>query len=178
MPCAGKTFSFNMTDLTEFFREIHKAEYFDSILARLSIKDLQKITIQFEDQMKEILTGQKCDCWRHKFFLYGSCEEYPNQSKLHLINFDKLAGFSNDQTKMMISFLQRITEDHDYALQVLLPEFIELLLVNIFTISKEEARQYMLDGGNSYHGRILPDLQSVWKGTLLLRRIKYKKNFL
>ena len=55
----------------------------------------------------------------------------------------------------MISFLQRITEDQDYALQVLLPELIELLLINIFTISKEEARQYMLDGSNSYDGRIL-----------------------
>ena len=39
----------------------------------------------------------------------------------------------------MISFLQRITEDQDYSLQVLLPELIELLLINIFTISKEEA---------------------------------------
>ena len=35
---------------------------------------------------------------------------------------------------MMISFLQRFTEDHDYALHALLLELIELLLVNIFTI--------------------------------------------
>ena len=48
----------------------------------------------------------------------------------------------------MIYFLQRITKDHNYALQVLLPELIELLLVNIFIISKEEGRQYMLDGRN------------------------------
>ena len=66
--------------------------------------------------------------------MYGSCEEYPNQLKLQLINFDKFAGFSNNQIKIMISFLQRITEDHDYALQVLLPELIELLLINIFTL--------------------------------------------
>ena len=52
----------------------------------------------------------------------------------------------------MISFLQRITEDHDFVLQILLPELIKLLLGNLFTISKEEARQYMLDGGNSYDG--------------------------
>ena len=45
-----------------------------------------------------------------------------------------------------------ITEGHNYALQVLLLKLIELLIVNIFTISKEEARQYMLDGGNSYDG--------------------------
>ena len=85
-------------------------------LACLSIEDLEKITIQFEDQMKEIVIGQKYDCWRHKVFLYGSCEEYPNQSNLQLISFDKFAGFSNDQIKTMISFLQRITEDHNYAL--------------------------------------------------------------
>ena len=80
-----------------------------------------------------------------KFFCKGSCEEYPNQSMLQLINLDKFAGFSIDQIKMMISFLQPITEDHDYALQVLLPELMVLLLVNIFAISKEEARQHMLD---------------------------------
>ena len=128
-----------MADLTQFFREIQRAEYFDSILARLSIEDLEKMTMQFEDQMKEIVIGEKYDCWRHKVFLYGSCEEYPNQSKLQLINFDKFAGFSNNQIKMMISFLQRITEDHDYVLQVLLPELMVLLLVNKFTISKEAA---------------------------------------
>ena len=157
-----------MADLTQFFRETERAEYFDSILARLSIEDLEKMTMQFEDQMKEIVIGEKYDCWRHKVFLYGSCEEYPNQSKLQLINFDKFAGFSNNQIKIMVSFLQRITEDHDYALQVLLPELIELLLINIFTISRAEARQYKLDSGNSYDGRILSDFQRVWKGTLLL----------
>ena len=75
----GKTFSFNMAVLTQFFREIQRVEYFDSILARLSIEDLEKMTMQFEDQMREIVTGEKYDCWRHKVFLYGSCEEYPNQ---------------------------------------------------------------------------------------------------
>ena len=57
----------------------------------------------------------------------GSREEYPNQSKLQLINFEKDATFSKDQIKMMISFLKRITETHDYALPALLPELIELL---------------------------------------------------
>ena len=132
MPRAGKTFSFNMADLTQFFREIQRAEYFDSILARLSIEDLEKMTMQFEDQMKEIVIGEKYDCWRHKVFLYGSCEEYPNQSKLQLINFDKFAGFSNNQIKMMISFLQRITEDHDYALQVLLNASLFLSSLNYY----------------------------------------------
>ena len=44
----------------------------------------------------------------------------------------------------MVSFVQRVTEDHDYPLQLLLSEFIELLLVNTFTVSKEESRQYMI----------------------------------
>ena len=88
-----------MVDFTEFFRKTQKAEYFDSILARLSIKDLEKITMQFEDQIKEILTGEKRHCWRHEVFLHRSREEYPNQSKLQLINFDKFAGFSNDKKK-------------------------------------------------------------------------------
>ena len=121
-----------MADITQFFREIQRADYFDFILARLSIEDLEKMTMQFEDQMKEIVIGEKYDCWRHKVFLYGSCEEYPNQSKLQLSNFDKFAGFSNNQIKIIISFLQHITEDQDY-------ELIELL-INIFTIPNEEAR--------------------------------------
>ena len=111
----------------------------------------------------------KSDCWRHKVFLQGLCEEHPNQSKLQLINFDKFAKFSNDQIRITMFFLQHITEDYDYVLQVLLPELIELLLVNIFTISKEEAlHDKMLDGGNSYQGRILSDFQSVWKSKLPL----------
>ena len=75
---AGKIFSFNSCAV--LFREIQRAEYFDSILARSSIEDLEKMAMQFEDQIEEIIIGEKYDCWRHKVFLYGSCE-YPNQSK-------------------------------------------------------------------------------------------------
>ena len=72
-------------------------------MASLSIQDLKKITIQFEDQIKEILIGeksQKSDSRGHKVFLHGSCEEYTNQSKLQLINCDKIAEFSNDHIKI------------------------------------------------------------------------------
>ena len=87
-----------MADLTEFFREIQKAEYFDSILVRLSVKEIDNtIPIKFEDQVKAILIGEKWDCWCQKVLLYGSCEEYHKQSKLQLINFDKFSGFFNDQ---------------------------------------------------------------------------------
>ena len=104
LPRAGKTFSFKMADLTQFFREIQRVEYFDSILARLLIEDLEKMTLQFEDQMKEIVTEEKYDCWCHKVFFYRSCEEYSNQSKLQLINFNKFAGFSNNQIKLWFLF--------------------------------------------------------------------------
>ena len=57
-----------MADLTQLLKEIQRAEYFDSILARLSIEDLEKMTMQFEDQMKEIVIGQKDDGWRHEVF--------------------------------------------------------------------------------------------------------------
>ena len=138
-----------MADLTQFFSEIQRAEYFDFILARLSIEDLEKMTMQFEDQIKEIVTGEKYHCCRHKVFLYGSCEKYSNQSKLQLSNFDKFARYSNNQIKIMISFLQRTTEDQDYSLQVLLPELIELLLINIFTISKSLERYHGIIGVHS-----------------------------
>ena len=36
--------------------------------------------------MKKTLLGEKYDCWRHKVFLQGSCEKYPTQLKLALIN--------------------------------------------------------------------------------------------
>ena len=50
--------------------------HFCLIIRKSSIQDLEKITIQFEHLIKEILIVQKCDCWRHKVFLRGACEEY------------------------------------------------------------------------------------------------------
>ena len=67
----GETFGFSMADLTVLLREIQRDEYFDSILACLSMKNLEKVTIQFEDQMREILIGEICDSWCHKVFLQG-----------------------------------------------------------------------------------------------------------
>lgn len=57
-----KLSSFNMpnANLRELFWEIQKAEYFDSILVRLSVKEIDNtIPIKFEDQVKEILIGEK-----------------------------------------------------------------------------------------------------------------------
>ena len=57
-------------------------------------------------------------------FQNGSCKEHPDQLKLQLINFDKFAQFSNDQIKMIISCLWRITEDRDYVYKFI---FLSLL---------------------------------------------------
>ena len=56
-------------------------------MALLSIQDLEKIAIQFEDQIKEILIGEKSDCCRRKVFLRGHVKnilEHRNQPKLQL----------------------------------------------------------------------------------------------
>ena len=72
-------------NITHFFGELQRAKYFDSILARLSIEDLEKITMQFEDQIKDIVIGEKYDCWRHKVFLYGSCKEYVLEARQYYV---------------------------------------------------------------------------------------------
>lgn len=77
-----------------------------------------KLTNWLEQMQKQfiIILGEKSDCWCLKIFLHKSWEEYANPAKLQLINFDKFAGFSNDQTKMMVYFVQRVTGDRDYPL--------------------------------------------------------------
>ena len=70
-------------------------------------------------------------------------------------NFDKLEGFTNNQIKTIILMLRAVTEDLDYALEVLLPEVIKDLLIvkDLLSISSEETKQYMLDGGIAYDRR-------------------------
>ena len=65
-------------------------------------------------------------------------------------NFDKFGGFTNNQIKTVILMLPTVTEDLDYALEVLLPEVIFFSLKDLLGISSEEAKQYMLDGGIAY----------------------------
>ena len=71
-------------------------------------------------------------------------------------NFDKFGGFSNNQIKTIIFMLIIViilTEDLDYALEVLLPEVAFLVIKDLFSISSEEKKQYMLDGGIAYDRR-------------------------
>ena len=53
-------------------------------------------------------------------------------------NFDKFGGFKNNQIKTIIFMLRTVTEDLDYALEVLLLEVIFLVIKDFFSISSEE----------------------------------------
>ena len=53
-------------------------------------------------------------------------------------NFDKFGGFKNNQIKTIIFMLRTVTEDLDYALEVLLLEVIFLVIKDLFSISSEE----------------------------------------
>ena len=51
-----------MLDLREFSRKVQKVEYIDShVLIRLSVEDSEKISMQYEDRMKQILIQEKSD---------------------------------------------------------------------------------------------------------------------
>ena len=55
--------------------------------------------------------------------------------------------------------LRTVTEYLDYALEALLPEVIFLFIKDLFSISSEEIKQYMLDGGIAYDRRIVSNFR-------------------
>lgn len=61
-------------------------------------------------------------------------------------NFDKFGGFTDNQIKNTIFMVYNLTENLDYALEVLLAEVIFLVIQGIFSISSEETKQYMSTG--------------------------------
>ena len=127
--------NFKMADVQYFLREIEKAKYFDSVLRELSDENIQDLVNQFSEELIKIEQGGNLNCWRHKVFVNGSCNEFPNETKDHLSSFKNFAGFSNHQINLMIRHLNSLTKNHLYAIQVLLPELIELLIKNVFNIS-------------------------------------------
>ena len=68
-------------------------------------------------------------------------------------NFNKFGGFKNNQIKTIIFMLRTVTEDLDYALEMLLLEVIFLVIKDLFSISSEETKQYMMEGGIAYDRR-------------------------
>ena len=79
------------------------------------------------------------------------------------MNFDKFGGFTNNQIKTIIFMLRTVTEDLDYALEVLLPKVTFFIIKDLFGISSKENKQYMLDGGIAYDRRIVSTFRGeVW----------------
>ena len=68
-------------------------------------------------------------------------------------NFNKFGGFKNNQIKTIIFMLRTVTEDLDYALEMLLLEVIFLVIKDLFSISSKETKQYMMEGGIAYDRR-------------------------
>ena len=77
-----------------------------------------------------------------------------------MTNFDKFGGFTNNQIKTITFMLHTVTEYLDYALEVLLPKVIFFIIKDLFGISFEEIKQYMLDGSIGYDRRTV----SIFRG--------------
>ena len=92
------------------------------------------------------------DCW-DIVYKKGACEKFPNKTREYMKNFDKFGGFTNNQIKTIIFMLRTVTEDLDYALEVLLPEVIFFIIKDLFDISTEKNKKYMLDGGTAHDRR-------------------------
>ena len=94
----------------------------------------------------ESTRGEIADCWRDK---NAPCEKFPNKTRDYI---DKFEGFTNNQIKHFIFTLLTVTGDLDYPLEVLLLEVI-FLIRDLFSITSEETKQYMLDGDIAYDRR-------------------------
>ena len=58
-------------------------------------------------------------------------------------NFDKFGGFTNSQIKIVTFMLRSVTVDLDYALEVLLPDVIFLIIKDLFHTKKPNSTCWM-----------------------------------
>ena len=149
-----------MADISVFLREVERANHFDTVIRDISSEEIQGLVSKYENELISILQGENEDCWRDKIFKHGSSEKFPDRTRLYLKNFDKFGGFSNSQIKILILMLHNITDNLDYAVEVLLPEIIYIIIKDMFTLSSEETDQYMLDGGIDYGRRTVSNLRN------------------
>ena len=106
-----------------------------------------------ESRLLKVSQGKIADCWRDIIYKNGQCEQFPNKTREYMKNFDKFGGFTSNQIKIIIFMLRTVTEDLDYALEVLLPEATSLVMKDLFSFSSEETKQCMLDEGIAYDRR-------------------------
>ena len=88
--------------------------------------------------MLKLSRGKIADCQRDIVYKKGQREKFQNKTREYMKNFDKFGGFKNNQIKTIIFMLRTVTEDLDYALEVLLLEVIFLVIKDLFSISSEE----------------------------------------
>ena len=80
------------------------------------------------------------DCWRDIVYKKGAYEKFPNKTREYMKNFYKFGDFTNDQIKTIISMLRTVTEDLDYALEMLFSVVIFFMVRDLFGISSEETK--------------------------------------
>ena len=140
-------------DISAFFRDIERAKYYDAIIKDLPCEKIEELVSKSKSHLLKVSRGEIPDCWRDIVYKKGACEKFPNKTREYMKNFDKFGGFTNNQIKTIIFMLRTVTEDLDYALEVLLPEVIFFIIKDLFGISSKESKQYMLDGGIAYDRR-------------------------
>lgn len=129
--------------LNVFFRDIERAKQYDAIINDLPYGKIGELVSQSGTHLLKV---HEADCWRDK---NAPCEKFPNKTRDYI---DKFEGFKNNQIKNFIFMLLTVTEDLDYPREVLLLEVI-FLIKDLFSITSEETKQYMLDGDIAYDRR-------------------------
>ena len=113
-----------MADVSVFFRDIERAKHYDAITKYLPFEKIEELVSKSKSYLLKVSRGEIPDCWRDIVYKKGACEKFPNKTREYMKNFDKFGGFTNNQIKTIIFMLCTVTEDLDYALEVLLPEVI------------------------------------------------------
>ena len=142
-----------MADISVFFRDIERAKHYDAIIKDLPCEKIEELVSKSKSHLLKVSRGEIPDCWRDIVYKKGACEKFPNKTREYMKNFDKFGGFTNNQVKTIIFMLRTVTENLDYALELLLPKVIFFIIKDLFGISFKESKQYMLDGGIAYDRR-------------------------
>ena len=139
-----------MADISVFFRDIETAKHYDAIIKDLLREKIEELLSKSKSHLLKASRSQIADCWRDIVYKKSACEKFPNKTREYMKNSDKFGGFTNNQVKPIIFMLRTVTEDLDYALELLLPKVIFFIIKDLFGISFKESKQYMLDGGIAY----------------------------
>ena len=110
--------------MSVFFRDIECVKHYDAIIKDQLCEKIEELVCKSKSYLLKVSRGAIPDCWRDIVYKICACEKFPNETREYMKNFDKFGGFTNNQIKTIIFMLRTVTEDLDYALEVLLPEVI------------------------------------------------------